>query len=175
MPLTYDETRLWVSWVRIFTPSDLADTMGVQPEVIDGFIKGLLHNHSIEDTGDRVNGTAIGEEPIYAYLDFMAPADPPYHPHGRSPEEIAVMQMGGYEILSPRGMPIRIRTERDNRKTMSTPGARGRIKRREARYHQMQKAVRERAAKQQERERQLIASGAKSGKRKLKRKDFQFE
>lgn len=175
MPLTYDETRLWVSWVRVFTPSDLSDTMGVEPEVIEGFIKGLLQNESIEDTGDRVNGHPNRPvEAIYTYRDFQAPADPRNHPHGRSPEEIAVMQMGGWDILSPRGMPVRIRTERDQRKAASTPGSRGRIKRREARYHAMLKAVRERAAKQKERERQFIASGAKSGKRK-RRKDFQFD
>lgn len=169
MPVTYDETRLWVTWVRIFTQDDLAETMAVEPETLNDFIKGLVRWGTIEDSGDRVNGTERGEEVIWSYIPL--PPGPTHHPHGTPPEIIAVNQMGGFEIHSPRGMPVRIRSERDQRKTMSTPGARGRIKRREQRYWAMQKAVRERAAKQKEREAQLLASGVKAGP-KRRRRDF---
>ncbi len=52
------------------------------------------------------------------------------------------------DVVSRRGEPVRIRTERKTRKSMSTPGARSKVKQANARYEKQQAAVEARAAAQ---------------------------
>lgn len=133
--------------------------MGVPEEALEGFLLGLMFNGTIEDTGDRINGRSDRYEEIYTFVPL--PPGPRVHPT-RTPPEVV---WGYTEILSPRGMPVRIRTERDQRRTMSTPGARGRIKRREQRYQAMQEAVEKRKQVQAVRAKEAVTN-ATSGKKK---------
>jgi hypothetical protein len=144
--VTYSETRFWAVTLRVFTVSDLADIMAVPEEALDSFVFGLLFNGTIEDTGDRINGRGSGIEEVYAWVPL--PAGPNEHETGPTPESIAVMEMGGFEILSPRGGPVRIRTERQMRRSLSTPGARQTHKLRELAYERQEAARAKRAAEQ---------------------------
>lgn len=172
MEITYDETRLWVQWVRVFTPSDLAKIMAVPPEVIFGHLTGMTRHGTIEDTGDRINGAGYGEEPIFSFIPL--PPGPTHHPHKTPPERI----VGYDDVQSPRGLPIRIRTEdRKRRQAMSTPGARGRMKRQEANYWRQEEARRKRAAVQAaksegENEKRFAKAGKRSRRRAADWEDF---
>lgn len=131
--LSYDETRLWTYWLRVFTPSDLAETMAVPVEAIEGFIVGLQRNGTIEDTGDMVNGSGPPEK-VYSFIPL--PPGPTEH-FTRPPEW---QNTPGVGELAPanRGMPVRIRSERQMRKILSTSGAAAKHRQREKRYHKMQ-------------------------------------
>lgn len=132
MPVTYDETRLWTYWYRLFTPSDLADTMGVPSEAIEGFLIGLQRNGTIEDTGDYlVNGH--GPEPILAFV----PLPPGPSQHFTKTPEWQVYPCGA-DAPPNRGMPVRIRSERMMRRILSTSGAAAKHRQREKRYKKMQ-------------------------------------
>jgi hypothetical protein len=144
--VTYQETRFWAVTLRVFTVSDLADIMAVPEEALDSFVFGLLFNGTIEDTGDRINGRGSGIEEVYAWIPL--PAGPKEHETGPTPESIAVMEMGGFEVLSPRGGPVRIRTERQMRRSLSTPGARQTHKLRELAYQRQEEARQKRAEEQ---------------------------
>lgn len=134
----YSEARTWFQWTNVFTPSDIADLMGINVEVAQRLTEAAVY-HRIVTREDF-----DGQEHIYEYVPL--PPGPRFHPVHQQPE-----RMVGYdEVLCARGMPVRIRTERDQRKSMSTPGARGHINRREQRYHAMQAAVDARRKKQAE-------------------------
>ena len=128
-------------WLGPFTARDLAYALGVPPQMGEQFVKALLFHRLATDTGDAAQGPD-GEEPIYE----MEPL-----PEGqtnreqRMPAHIqAIIEMGGFEILEPRGLPIRIRTERDQRKSLSTPGARQAHRMREKAWRDQQEAIRKR-------------------------------
>lgn len=136
----YSEARTWFQWSDIFFPSDIADYMGIDVSVAERLCDAAVWQRIIVKTDDF-----DGREYLYEYLPL--PPGPRNHPSGTPPERV----VGYIEILSPRGQPVRIRTERDMRRSMSTPGARGKINRREARYRAMQEAVEKRKLKQQQR------------------------
>lgn len=140
MKATYSEARTWFQWLDVFVPSDIADSMGISLAVAKRFVVAGEWHGIIQNTGDD-----DGREDIFEYVPL--PPGPTHHPTGLPPERL----VGYGEILCPRGMPVRIRTERDMRRTMSTPGARGHINRREARYRAMQEVVEKRRLKQLER------------------------
>lgn len=144
--VTYAEARAWATWLRVFTQSDLASVMAVPEEALEGFIFGLLYNGTIEDTGDRIDGRGGPPEEIYAFVPL--PPGPREHETGVPAEVMAVMELGGFEILSPRGGPVRIRTERMMRRSLSTPGARQTHKLRELAYERQEAARRRRAEEQ---------------------------
>lgn len=129
--LTYDETRLWTYWLRIFTPSDLADTMGVPVEAVEGYIRGLRFNGTIEDTGDIVNGSGPAEK-IYSFIPL--PPGPTEHPTKQPEWQVYPC---GADAPPNRGMPVRIRSERDMRRILSTSGAAAKHRQREKRYQKM--------------------------------------
>jgi hypothetical protein len=134
----YSEARTWFQWMNVFVPSDIADSMGIDDAVATRLCEAGAWQRIIKFTGDFDNG-----EGIYEYVPL--PGGPRNHPVHVQPE-----RMVGYtEVLGARNGPIRIRTERDQRKSMSTPGARGHINRREQRYKAMQEAVEKRRALQQ--------------------------
>lgn len=141
--VTYDETRLWTYWLDRFTISDLADAMGVEPEAIVGHVVGLIHNGTIEDTGDYINGSGPAEN-ILAFIPL--PPGPREH-ETQPPEWQATPGVG--ELAPRRGYPIRI--WREDRKKMSTPGQRGYIMRRQQRYEQMMERKAEKERRREER------------------------
>jgi hypothetical protein len=141
MEVTYDETRLWTYWLNTFTISDLSDAMGVEPEVIVGHLVGLVHNGTIEDTGDYVNGSG----PKESILSFVPLPPGPSEHHTETPPERTTD--GVYELAPVRGYPIRI--WREDRRKMSTPGQRMHIIRKQDRYEKM---MQKRAEKEQRRE-----------------------
>lgn len=145
MAVDYAETRFWAVTLRIFTIADLASVMAVPEEALEPFVFGLLYNGTIEDTGDRINGNGPVQE-IYSWVPL--PPGPREHETGIPAEVMAVMEMGGFELLSPRGGPVRIRTERDQRRSLSTPGARQTHKLRELAYQRQEEARQKRAAEQ---------------------------
>lgn len=146
MPISYDETRLWTYWLRVFTPSDLAETMGVPVEAIQGFIIGLERNGTIEDTGDWVNGSGPREK-IYSFVPL--PEGPNHHPY-RLPEWLQAPGIG--ELAPRRGEQVRIRSESDMRRILSTAGAANKHRQREKRYQKMVAIQEERRKKQEERQ-----------------------
>lgn len=132
-------------WLDTFTPSDLASAVRVPVELAEQFILALLFHGLLEDTGDDLDGPN-GPERVYA-MDPLPPG-PRFHPRQIPVEILAVLEAGGFEILSPRGQPIRIRTERQMRKSLSTPGARQKHKNRERAYERQKQAEQARAAEQ---------------------------
>lgn len=171
--VTYTEIRRWAVWLDLFTASDLADAMGVDHAIGAKGIKALLWHGICEDTGELLDGT-YGPEPVISYVPL--PPGPTEHPHGTLPEIIAVMQMGGFEIFQPRGMPVRIRNDRDTRQNLSTPGARHKMKLSEQRYQSMidaqerrrqEQVAKARAAKPTAEEARRIAKAKKRSAKKV--------
>jgi hypothetical protein len=141
--VTYAEVRRMANWLEVFAASDLADALRVPIELGDDFITAMLWHGIIEDTDDFVDGE-LGIETVYQMVKVAA--DPKEHWTDTPPEIQAVLDMyGGFELFNNRGMPVRIRSERDMRKTLSTPGARQIHKERERRYLAMEEAKRKRA------------------------------
>lgn len=140
--VTYDEVRAWAVWLRIFTASDLAEAMAVNVAVAERGIKALLWHGICYDTDDSFRG-----ERIIAYVPL--PPGPTEHETGTPPEII----VGYTDILTPRGITIRIRTERDMRKSLSTPGARQHHKNRERAYQRQEQAREQRRMENLERAR----------------------
>lgn len=160
MPGLYSEARDWFGWLGMFTPGMLADAMGVDDTVADRMVLAGEFHGIIYDTGDRVNGTWRGEQPLFGYVPL--PPGPTEHPTETPPERLA----GYTDIVCPRGEPVRIRTDRDTRRLMSTPGARSKVLQREKRYEKMMETQRQRA----ERAKIRAAQGLVDPKWKKKKK-----
>lgn len=183
MEVTYAETRLWAVWLQTFTPSDLARSMGVPVESIEGFIFGLQFNGTIMDTGDSINGTGPSEQ-IYTFVPL--PLGPTHHftrePEWRSP--------GCYSLAPRRGLAVRIRSDRDTRRLMGqgSGGARHRLIQAERRYKAQMEAVEkrkeaqkakaargERTTKTSSKRKAAAMAAARSEKRKAKHRDRMFD
>lgn len=132
---------MWARILQVFTPGDLADAMAVDLEVARRGVRALIWHGIVEDTGDRFY-THYGEEPIIGYVPL--PPGPKEHPTGIPPERLE----GYTEVLSPRGMRVRIRTERMTRRALSTPGSRQVHRNRERAWERQQQANRERAERE---------------------------
>lgn len=130
----YAEIRWWFRWLDTFTATDLADDVGIHPELADRFIAAGLWHGIIEDSGGRINGRGPSEA-IYHYIPL--PNGPTHHPH-REPEWKSTP--GCYADAPFRGMPVRIRTDRDSRRLLSTPGSRHKMKMAEQAYHRQEQA-----------------------------------
>lgn len=141
--LTYDEIREWAIELRIFTAWDLAREMGVEYEVGRRAVSALLLQGMCQDTGDKLDGP-YGYESVVMYVP--PPPGPTKRERGRDPEQVAISQMGRIEVT--RGTPVRIRSERKMRKSLSTPGARQFHKNRERNYQLQQEAKAQRAEEQ---------------------------
>ena len=143
--VTYAEVRQWVRWLDTFTASELADVMAVSLEVAQrGILAALWHGIV------KVSPETYGGEEIVSYIP--APHEIHNYPK-RIPPERAV---GYVEVLCPRGMPVRIRTDGESRHLMSTSGSRAKYMRRERAWQRQEEAKRRRAQKQ--RERALVAA-----------------
>lgn len=146
--VTYAEVRRAARWLGVFTPELLAETLRVHHAVAERFIMALRWQGMAQDTGSLVQGEGGVPEPVYE----VEPLPETRYNRQRStpPEVVAVMQMfGGFELISPRGKPVRIRTERSMRKSMSTPGARQVHKNRERAFRRQQQAVADRREREQ--------------------------
>lgn len=164
MALTYDESRMWTYWLRVFAPSDLAASMGVPVEAIEGFLIGLQRNGTIEDTGDRINGTGP-EEPIFSFVPL--PPGPTEHFTKEPPETLR--RIGCYELApSNRGMPIRLRSDREYRRAGSKPGEGHKMRLREKRYKKMQEAIEKRKEAQRLAKRNEPGFRPKAGKNRFR-------
>jgi hypothetical protein len=156
----YAEARWWFRWLDTFTPTDLAEDMGIHPELAERFIAAGLWHGIIMDSGDRINGRGPPES-IYHYVPL--PAGPREHP--TYPPEWRTTP-GCYELAPVRGYAVRIRTDRDSRKLLSTPGSRHKMKLREQAYHRQEQARMEAV----ERQRKKAAKPPKWLLNKMKRK-----
>jgi hypothetical protein len=130
----YAEVRWWFVWLDLFTPTDLADDMGIHPDLAERFIAAGLWHGIIESTGDSINGRGPREQ-IYRYKPL--PSGPRFHPH-QLPEWKTTP--GCYSLARATGMPVHVVSDRDRRQKLSTPGARHQIKLRDARREEMEKA-----------------------------------
>lgn len=141
----YSEIRDWSVWLQCFTVSDLADAMGVDHEVAQRGIDALLW-HGICWADGFVDSRG---ERIIMYVPL--PAGPREHPHEAPEWRTCDMQ-----ILSPRGMPVRIRSDRDTRQKMAGDmSARRRLKEQERAYQRQQAAMEDRATKNRQRAEKL--------------------
>lgn len=135
--VTYSEVRDWAVWLNLFTAEHLADSMGVDTSIGERAIRALLWHGICEDTGSWING--------YPLIQYK-PLPPGPNDHYTYPPEWRTCEM---EIIEPRGMPIRIRSDRDTRRKMAGDmSARRRLKLQEERYQAMVRAQQERAEKQ---------------------------
>lgn len=134
-------------WLGFFTAQDLADALRVPVELADKFVTALLYHEQIEDTGEVYDGPD-GLESVYEMPPL--PPGPTEHPHATPVEIMAVLAMGGFELFNERGMPVRIRTERDQGKARSTPGSRQKVKNQDRAYKREMEAKARRATEQAE-------------------------
>lgn len=91
---------MWAIWMQRFTPSQLADVMGVSPESIGGYVLGLLYNDTIRDSGTRSNG-AHAVEVVYEFNPL--PEGPRFHPRALPPEIVVALRAGGDPLRVRRG------------------------------------------------------------------------
>jgi hypothetical protein len=142
--LTYGEIREWAVILGSFTASDLAREMGVDLDTGRRSVNALCMQQICVNTGDMLDGP-YGYEPVIEYVP--PPPGPTRHESGPDPVETAISQAG--RISVQRGTPVRIRTERDQRRSLSTPGARQQHKNRERNYQRQEDAKEARAKAQQ--------------------------
>jgi hypothetical protein len=138
----YAEFRQWVRWLRAFTPSEIAEVMAIHPQLAERFIKAGLWHEMIEDTGIRLNG-AGPEEAMYRWIKL--PSGPREHFRTWAPEWKPEVTPGCYS-LAPRnrGMPVRIRSDKDRRRAGSKPGEGHRMRMNELAYQRHQEAIQKR-------------------------------
>jgi hypothetical protein len=143
--VTYSEVRWWARLLNTFTADDLCQAIGVDESLGPRFVTALTWHGIVRDT-DEVYQNGSGPEPIYEYIPL--PPGPKEHPHYMPPEIMAVLEMGGFEILSPRGMPVRLRNDKEERRKGSVAGTGNklRLKLKEERYKKMVEARERRAA-----------------------------
>lgn len=143
--VTYADARTWFAWLAIsmgpFTVGDLADSMMIDDDLAAKFIRagtwtihGGVQAALLEDTGSIVNGTYRGDETLYQYRPIEDRVWR-HHPH-LLPEWQTTPGCGSWAPPN-RGMPVRIRSDRDLRKLMSTAGSRSAVVQREKRYEMM--------------------------------------
>lgn len=146
---TYAEARSWFVLLDEFTVSDLADSMAVDWFVAERFVTAAIWHGIVQDTGDSVNGSGPPES-TFRYVHLVNYRGPRYQPPKDSPPpEWKNTYIGCYtEILSPRGMPVRIRTDKDARRMGSTPGQGHQWRLREKRFQEAEAARRARAEAQ---------------------------
>ena len=145
---TYAEARMWIRWLNIFTPSDLADAMAVHQEVASRFVKAALWHGIIEDSGDSINGSGPREQ-IYHYKPL--PPGPKVHAT-MTPEWLATP--GCYAEAPARGLPVRLVDNTQRRNLMQgTGGARLRVKNRDRAWERMQQAKMDRSERDRQKAR----------------------
>jgi len=101
MALDYAEVRQMAVWLRAFTPSELAGSLGVSLEVGYRAVAALKFHRICEDSGETVTGPDGGPEPVVTYIPL--PPGPRNHPTGLPPE---VTTPGCYSEAPRRGTPV---------------------------------------------------------------------
>lgn len=120
-----------------FTIKELASDLGWDLKAMKVYLKPMLLSGVVRDTGQRFSGQAI--------LEFVKPEGPPVNrEHKRPPEK---EPPAGLDARAT-GMPVRIRTEREDRRKRSTPGARQKVIQRDRAYERQEAAKKARAAAQ---------------------------
>lgn len=145
--VTYAEVRRMAYWLNAFTARDLADALHVHEAVGERFVKALLWSGHvggpiIADTGIELEGPERSEA-LYEVL----PMPTAVYPRNKYPPVwlMAVIEMGGFLLYNERGRVQRIRTQRQMRRSMSTPGARQHHKARERAWRRQEDAKRNRS------------------------------
>lgn len=134
--VTYAEVREWVHWLKVFTPSELADAMAIDVAVAERFMRAALWHGMVEDTGVRLNGYT-DEEPLYRRVKLEFSDGPrEYNSGWLAPEKDR--GLGCYDLAPIRGLPVFIRKQ--DQKGSSTPGVRLRLKLKEQRRKNMEQA-----------------------------------
>lgn len=141
--LTYAEVREWAVILGTFTASDLAREMGVDHDTGVRSVNALCRQGMCVNTGDMLDGPH-GYEPIVTYVP--PPPGPSSRPKAVDPVQQAISQAG--RITVQRGDPVRIRTHRDNARSLSTPGSAQKHKNRDREYNKQQEAKAARAEEQ---------------------------
>lgn len=138
--LTYGEVRDWAQILERFTATDIAREMGVDIETGRKSVTALCMHGICKYTGDKVDGPH-GYEDLVEYIDL--PDGPTsYVPSAPDPVQAAI---AGARIFVERGQQVRIRTERKNRRGMSTPGQRQKMKNQQRNWEKQQDAKAKRA------------------------------
>jgi hypothetical protein len=133
---SYSEVRDWAYWLQHFTARDLADAMGVDQTIGERGVLALLHQGICTNGGYTRSG-----ESVISYVPL--PPGPSEHP-----TEAPEWRTCDTEILSPRGMPVRIRSDRDTRRKLAgNMSARRHLIMQERRYFAMVDAQQARAVK----------------------------
>lgn len=126
-----------------FTLDELALELDVTVPNARKLLKPLELSGTVLDTQRRA-----GRKVIYAYIkpDRPPEAGPRNHPTKAPPEK----DNPAYTEARATGMPVRIRTERADRKGRSTPGQRHKIITRDRNYERMQAAIEKRMEEQKQ-------------------------
>lgn len=134
-------------WLNAFTARELAEALHAHEAVGERFVKALLWSGHvggpiIEDTGVRLEGPS-GLEALYE----MRPMPAIKYERNKYPPVwlIAVLETGGFRLFDERGQVQRIRTQRQMRRSLSTPGARQHHRARERAWQRQEDAKRNRA------------------------------
>lgn len=124
-----------------FTLKDIATEVNQPVSKVRPYWKALIAGGVIRDTG-----TKFGATPIF---EFVKPEGPTPAREDRLPPE---KDRPAYADAPRRGEPVRIRTERKDRKARSTPGARQKVLNTERNWERLQaaKRAREEAAKRRD-------------------------
>lgn len=126
-----------------FTPGELADELEIAYDEAEGFIGALLWQGLLLPEIEYETDEYGDQEPVYT----MEPMPDTIYKRNKYPPcwLVAVLEMGGFEIFNARGIAVRIRSERDKRKSLSTPGARQHHKNADREYWRQQEARRTRS------------------------------
>jgi hypothetical protein len=117
---------------------ELADRLGTSKAVLRKRIEPLINSR-------KVGSITRARKKVYAWMEMdVREGDAPNVAPRSSPRPSSAP--GGVVPLTERGTPVRIRTERKTRRSLSTPGARQKAKQRQNAYEKQQAAVEARRA-----------------------------
>lgn len=140
---TYTRARIVARKLQVFTPAELGAELGVSVEDAEKFIGALLWQGLLLPDVEFEDDGFGGEVPVYT----MEPIPKTIYKRSKYPPIwlVAVLEMGGFELFDLRGVAVRIRSERDKRKSLSTPGARQHHKNADREYWRQEDARRKRS------------------------------
>lgn len=119
----------------VFTRAEFGELLGLRGTKVTKWIQLLVTDGQLDRFED------IDRTPKYRWLKLAQPSE---HETKRPPEN----ERPSYELAQATGTPVRITTERKDRRGRSTPGQRQKIVNRDRNYERMEAAKAERAAEQ---------------------------
>lgn len=138
--------------MKLFTRDEFGKKLGLRGATVNRWLMALLNDHRLE----RIE---TDEGPKYKSIKLTHPRE---HETKNPPEN----ERPSYELAQATGMPVRIRTERNDRRARSTPGQRQKTIQRDRNYDRIQAAKLERAVEQ--RKKAAASAGKPPGRRKSK-------